>query len=67
MRVWGDVIKILDELKAASINEAGDNEGYSKRENLHSWFGSRTAPVFGSMRWHFTVSKYDERISYFTS
>eukprot|EP00731_Ephydatia_muelleri_P007427 Em0003g1675a len=37
MRVWGDVIKILDELKAASINEAGSAvEAYQMLTDIHT-------------------------------
>ena len=37
MRVWGDVIKILDELKAASIYEAGSAvEAYQMLTDIHT-------------------------------
>ena len=37
MRVWGDVIKILDELKGASINEAGSAvEAYQMLTDIHT-------------------------------
>ena len=37
VQVWGDVIKILDELKAASINEAGSAvEAYQMLTDIHT-------------------------------